>query len=415
MAICNTFKKLTNPTGNILLFSQYNEDLTYSITHPGYYKVCPSKFIALNIDYSSFEDPNLKIPTILQNKFENGCAYARTQINEEWTPDISKNIFWNTLIDNNILSLKDSTESKYADQIKYVGDINLHSYNESAGMGYSEIYCFIPNTGSIVDIYANPTGSEEKTIIYSKDVIEGYVEEDYIPGSDMCPINGVNGYQYKLNRQYSFTFETDGKNVSPSELQGDSNNFFEFNTIVILYDILNSDGDKLYSDIPMGIYFCGTIDSTTTTSPIKKYISHEDIYNTGTSYGLRICSRFIVSPNSDNIKTTDITVNTTDQEYNNICELMSGVGDMLIKMSDIMTNIYDNSQNIKTNLAIFKNSRTNVPYIKEINKVGYWFINGKNTGYIATGSGGSINDGCEPYDDIYVQEKIDEWEEELNP
>ena len=94
MAVCNLFNDLTNPSGNFLMFSQYVESITKNIASGDTeYKVIPSKFIALNIDYTRLNmdklignstllnDPikslNSLVPKYFQNYFENGCAYGR--------------------------------------------------------------------------------------------------------------------------------------------------------------------------------------------------------------------------------------------------------------------------------------------------------------------------------------------------
>ena len=56
MAVCNIFGHLKYNTGNFLTFSQYVEDLTRESTQSVYYRVTPSKFVALDVDYSNFND-----------------------------------------------------------------------------------------------------------------------------------------------------------------------------------------------------------------------------------------------------------------------------------------------------------------------------------------------------------------------
>ena len=115
MAVCNLFKKLTKNTGTFLLFSQYNEDLTKMVTQPGSYRVAPSRFIALDVNYKNLgvegSDLNVIVPQILQNNFENGCAYLRSvyegEFESKWTPEISKNLFWNTLLDSGLIHVND--------------------------------------------------------------------------------------------------------------------------------------------------------------------------------------------------------------------------------------------------------------------------------------------------------------------
>ena len=57
MAICNLFNEFTNYSGNFLMFSQYVEDVTQNFTkNDTNYRVVPSRFIALNIDYTNLDE-----------------------------------------------------------------------------------------------------------------------------------------------------------------------------------------------------------------------------------------------------------------------------------------------------------------------------------------------------------------------
>ena len=100
MAICNLFNPLTDNTGNFLMFSQYMEDITRNYTDGDLWKVAPTGFVAMNIDYKSLKSDsdfirivlnngndtlNTGIPKYFQNCFENACAYARVNY-PNWTP-----------------------------------------------------------------------------------------------------------------------------------------------------------------------------------------------------------------------------------------------------------------------------------------------------------------------------------------
>ena len=67
MAVCNIFNSLANTTGTFLTFSQYVEDLTRNYAQGDTYKVVPSKFIALNIDYSNINELIKVIKTYLKD------------------------------------------------------------------------------------------------------------------------------------------------------------------------------------------------------------------------------------------------------------------------------------------------------------------------------------------------------------
>ena len=97
MAVCNIFNRLRSNTGTYFMFSQYAEDLTRESVQSSYYRVTPSKFIALELDVNEYNDDT--IARLLQNKFENGCAVCRKEMVDTWVPNHSTNLFWDTLFD----------------------------------------------------------------------------------------------------------------------------------------------------------------------------------------------------------------------------------------------------------------------------------------------------------------------------
>jgi hypothetical protein len=317
MAVCNIFKKLEKNTGTFLMFSQYVEDLTRESTQSCYYHVTPSKFIALDIDYNQWNpeligyNKNENIALFFQNYFENGCAIARSTITNEYTPEHSKNLFWSAMLDKNNGLLNRSNKGinqanvNIVDEIKYIGDINLQSYNEHEGMGYSEIYCHIPSEACCQyhSILGDNVEENEDHILSSKSFIEGYTPEDFLHMDNIDDWWGdlseksisytpYNSYQYSWEDSDLYSINTDDTS-------------FNINTIIVLYDVTTKTKGSnaiVYRNIPMGIYFTGVVENDgNMTNKITKYVSHEDIYENGTSYGLRICSRFTVTPNQDNI------------------------------------------------------------------------------------------------------------------
>jgi hypothetical protein len=370
MAICNVFKELTKSNGTFFTFSQYAEDLTKHQSNNSY-KVIPSRFICCDVDYSSFG--NKTLPNLLQNNFENGCSFLRDEL-ANWTPEISKNLFWNEIGEKLLLS--DNSNS-----IVYCGDINIQSYSEQDNIGYNEIYCYIPNDAKKMKFNFEPKKNTLNTSLkYNKDFICGYDGND-LNFNGLLDIKTVypfqedssflNGYNYQYNDKYdidlsSYTYTTDTS--------------FKFNTVVVFYDIY-SNGDVKYENIPLGMFVTGLIDDNRKMGgEITKYVSNGDIYDSGTSYGLRICNRFVVSPNSTKLQNTTVINSEEDGDYPALAQVMSAMADSQSKMDEVINSIHNYQDGIKEHLAQFKNSRVNIPYIRYINGVPYWFVNGVNTG-----------------------------------
>lgn len=350
MAVCNLFSELTSESGNFLMFSQYSEDITRGFNEGDNYKVIPSKFIALNIDFSDLNIPstnslNVDIPNYFQNYYENGCAYGKNNIHSGFTPNNAKNLFWSAMYDGKFLT---------SNNIQCINNINLQSYNIHYGMGYGEIYCYIPTSKK-----------QELYNISNKDNIIGVENSN----------TNLEGFNESIGN-YSKTYYYDEKITYNKESDTNATSY-DINTIVVLYSIVKKENDtwsELYTDIPMGIYFAGKFNDTTISNPITKFVDTE--YNTGTAYGLRICTRF-TSTSQGKVINTDITTSTNTGEMNNICQLMSAMSENLSAMLDITKSAINNTQGYKDLLQMVKNNRTNVPYIKNINGQDFWFVNGK--------------------------------------
>lgn len=386
MSICNLFTRLNKSTGNILMFSQYAKDLTKSNARDESYKIIPSRFIAMDIDYNSINIPivgnskdlNIDLPIYFQNFYENSCAYCESHL-ESFTPNNAKSLFWNAMNISGMIRKSSDSESNdiiYENNyIKYIGDINIQSFDEYNGMGYSEIYCHIPSEYNY----------QKYTVEYNDgdDHLTNPDTNNLIEGFDAYGENNEGFYPsiVKYNRDYYHNGE-----ILISEVDDFNNipSFYNINTIVVLYDIYskNNDGDyiELYKDIPMGIYFTGTFDSNNNISnTITKYMSNEDSFGMGTSYGLRICSRFTVTPNNMNINSVELILDGNDN-YSAFCQVMTKMSENIDKMNEVISNTYKAQQNVQDILAVFKNNRINTPYIREVGGKSYWFVNGKLIG-----------------------------------
>lgn len=418
MAVCNLFNQLTNASGNFMLFSQYVEDITHNYAEGDNWKVVPSRFVALNVDFSKIDKSlvlnankdsmNVGIPKYFQNCFENACAYGRANYSnwtlsaegnaKSWNSEISRNLFWNCMYDAKFISDEpygsDKSNIKHIPEVVYYGDISMHSYNEHQGMGYNEIYCYIPTDApkmncQVVCITDSDINGRKCDSSNNSIYLEGYTDkfvEDY-------PQN------YFYNRDFSMSFD----DAEISKLQSSVDSQYNINTIVVLYSVfrkLNDNWEAMYSNIPMGMYIAGKFDDhEKLTNPITKYVTTS--YGSGTSYGLRICTRFSANPTGVILTNSDLT--TDDSGYTNICQLMTAMNENLSKMMDISKSAIDTTQQYKDLLSIFKNSRTNVPYIKDVNGTDCWFVNGKYIGSVVSPE----NVGCAQLAPSTVEKRIE--------
>lgn len=374
MAVCNIFNELNKPTGTFLTFSQYAESMTNTNQ-----KVIPSKFVVINIHKENLT--NNSIPKILQDYYENGVAVIKNK--GLWKNKYSKDLFWRTMF-NHFIENGD---------IKYIGDINIQSYEEYGGTGYSEIYCYIPN--------------EAKNLIYGSLIPSNSIEEldnrsngSYIEGYEKQDLGSWG--QLTEDIRYDITLEditvknyddvTDNwyDNLIPT---GENKvDLYTFNTIVVLYDVIDKTNNKvLQNNQPMGIYFTGLYDESMQeiTNYVTKYISSQEIYDQGTSYGLRICTKHITASSSSIVNEIQISNDTKSE----LCYALSQMSQSQTKMDEVIDHTYNCVQNYKDLAAVFKNSKTNVPYIKLIDGKEHWFVNGRRVG-LATIDNGEVEHVC---------------------
>lgn len=424
--VCNIFRPLSEETGNFLMFSQYTDDLSRSTTDPSY-KVVPSRFLCLDLTPDNIEnivdpwivwpegdnpDPgdikdayNVAFVKLFQNLIENGASLMRSDPDASSSINnitFSTNFFGYMTYGTMLYEGDDDGLVKIQDNIVYDGNIDLQSWEK----GFGEILLNIQS------------GSKKKTY----EITQGfYSDSDPLSFEKFCEIVGTqqyynfeDNYQYYISGWYptddpqpplgSETFEDqlvftnstgifDNTSVYDTMFASEDDptaTSFTFNTIVILYNIEDEEGNIVYEDIPMGIYFTGVIDVVETAgdenvygikNPVTIYTNSTDAYGAGSGWSLRICTRFTPTPHGY-LKVEEVAVDS-GVINDNISALMSATAEVVKTVNGFASKTFVDSQAYRDLYAMFKNSKTNVPYIVEVNGVGYWFVNGRNTGYVA--------------------------------
>lgn len=421
---CNLLKPVDNLTGTFFMFSQYTQDLTKQYTQCDKYRCVPSKFAALNLDLNNIGNTgDVKLGEIFQNYFENACTFLRghyAQTND-WNPEYTRNLLFQTLQKYGLMNITDSIVtspdgqivSGVSKQLQYIGDINLYSYEElKDGTGYNEIYCYIPNDAKNKDYQLS--GEEPRESVQWPDNLNdicGY--EGQTPYNNLSwSVNGytdlksdntllycIGQYGIDLNKltlipQVLGNHDNTKQENSNDNVRNDGEDSFEVNAIVVFYDIVSKNGAEddtvIYYNVPLGIYFTGKPQTDgTMTNTINKYISSEEVYNQGTSYGLRICSRFLSNPNTT--EPIEITA-TGSSNVSEIAPVLEKMGELLSSIEDVINDDDRMYNMIKDHLAMFKNNKVNVPYVRQVGNKKYWFVNGKNTGAIAECEFGDVEE-----------------------
>ena len=392
MAVCNIFSPISNSTGTFLMFSQYIEDLSEYRINKSNANISPSSFYALNVDcvrvrskikelYSDLSAVNDTIPGMFQNRFENIWAYFKdhpeankyTGTNNDMTLTYTfTSLFWSFMYDNNFLEIDTNnidtnnidTNNKGITNIVYKGQISLESYNDHNNMGYGELFCHIPSLNSV------------KTYKYNADIenITGgpdAINSEYLVGFDENTSKSIplksqleNGKLRDVDKNIPLKYVDVSQGLDISNANATK---FDINMIVVCYS-------KNGKEIPMGVYFPGVFEDDHITNTKTIYISNGDIFGGSTTYGLRICTRFSAHPN-DSI--TVVGGKEDKDAYSGYSELFSKMSDTIDKMNEVIKSANVANANVANIYSVLKNNKTNVPYIKEINGVKYWFVNGR--------------------------------------
>ncbi len=404
MGKCNLLAPVDQTTGNFILFSQYAEDLTRSSQSEDFYRVTPSKYVLLNLNTSGL-DP-VKFSEYFQNYYENACSVVRKYGN--WNPEYASALFWKTLFKSKTGYTSLATVPSQGDGIDYVspsvirvGDINITSTRQFDGINYSEIYINVPQ-GAKREKYRFTKYSSDMTRIfqYPNNYIMGYPDDEYpTPGTEggepkpwpsnrldsrYCEgtviVEGETQFIYEIFENSDFCLDTEAIGTMDDAS-------YTFNAVAVLYDVHKKNPDTsedttIYKDIPMGLYLTGAPNvQGTIQNPVTIWVENSDIYEQGTSYGFRICTRYLSTQNA--LRIVDSTIESTNDMYDQYAAVMGKIGDSMTIMDGIVASMGEYQENINSHLANIKNYKVNVPYIREIGGKYYWFVNGKNMGVAA--------------------------------
>lgn len=419
MAQTNIFRPLKTDKSNFFLFSQFGDDLSKEYTAKDHYRIIPSKYVCVDLNIDTFvrnvansdiNTANNKLVEILQNYYENFMTVSRALSGVDSNPKclesgtVANRRLWHTL-NKYLLISKPSFDNEHdlstIPEVKYVGDINVYASDKNDdGITYNEIYCvippearrtkygfietnvFVPNTGDTIIIdekYQNSINSTDATYIWGWD--------------------DNKAFDYELSYEALYDGKTDTRffyNGSGIEMNGNKvitdDDKFKFNCIIVMYDIVNPALEKeqaelLLKDVPMGIYFTGSIMIDTESAKYKlqneivQYNTNENIYGNGTSYTLRIATRYLTTQNATEFQSTTTDSKSLYPEYSAAMQSISDAITEIEHYTDSSNNIYDS---LIKHLSMFKNNTVNVPYILKVKDGSYhWFVNGKDTGVAA--------------------------------
>lgn len=441
---CNLFKTIGSGdqhVGDFFMFSQYTEDITKEQSMKSGYRVVPSKFVALNLDIKNAfnrdydhipvsspikKDPDTGkyymeigdqlvegcdniISQIFQSYFENANAFIRNNAGKEEFPidnwdiperSLASELLWRTLEQWGFIhQSNESADFNYYDEVKYIGDINIHSNHKVNSYSYDEVFCYIPSKEDEYYYRLKQYPIEGVQFENYGDILNKQLEEwtDSMYPTTLQVINRAiayhepnpdNDFEYRFGGDFpELNFKKDEEFTPIPRHPNPNNDEYNFNAIIVFYDVLYSEPGEdpryLYQNRPMGIYLSGKVDydenndASGLTNTFTKFISNNDAYGQGASFGLRIMMRYTPTPNNS---TYTMEVTTGGHDYETITEAMGGIADAIVDINRMCKDQHAMYQAYKDHLAQFRNRRVNIPYVRDVAGIPYWFVNGRNTG-----------------------------------
>ena len=340
--ICTPYLKRFNVDGGTLyVFPSVGKDLTRTLVSSDYeFKF--SHFACLNIPniytgkYTDGADKGLYLQTLAPNgwiantgnlskaiteNIQNYVMNFETAIlngdgdNDEYDSDIlttvSEKVFFNWLHKVGAINFtEDGMEedySSYADRtVQYIGNIDVMNTVEIDGDTFEEIYIHIPSTvGASSKIYfRNGELTDDKNYLNKTYSIGGDgeylvgrragVQNPYDASISVVPFvdvdNGINCYTGDIGHTIDFrdSSYTDGI----SDMNSKSLEDFEFNTILIYYDIYQKTNQANVKRVATNLYGVLFLDNVRTESNVnymQRYLKkRETVYGSGNSYVLKI-------------------------------------------------------------------------------------------------------------------------------
>lgn len=339
MAVTPYLKSFNTEGGTLYVFPSVSRDLTRTFVSSDY-EFSFSHFACLNIPniypgrYTSDKDKGLYLSTLSPSDYEEGDDYCKaitenlqnyvmnfeTAIlngegdNDEYDNDIlttvSEKVFFNWLKKVGAIDFADNdTEEKYntyGDRtVQYIGNIDVMNTVDINGDSFEELYIHIPSTvGSSTNVYfrkgeltdnknyLNKTysigGDGEKLIGRDGSVNPFDNEISTTPFVDID--TGGNFYTGDVGHTIDFRDSSYGDGIST--MNGKSLEDFEFNAVLIYYDLYQktskSNVRKVATNL-YGILFLDNVIEEGNTSRFQRYAKkRETVYGSGNSYVLKI-------------------------------------------------------------------------------------------------------------------------------
>lgn len=271
------------------------------------------------------QQPNLLFPKVIQNYMENMLQYAWSEKNDNTLSSAAELAFWKMLKKTGALKIvKDSTftlngktyqsfkeideSDDYEHIVKYVGDINILNNVDRNGQTYTEIMMYVPtNVGKTKNIkFIDSLNSFEHSLIPTTSGAE------YSVGLDDHKDEVTKAVYDTIDRKYDLSSDEQRSVIwFDDEKLEHTEESFDFNAILIWYDVWNVEDPSTKVTNLMGILFMN--DMNINTSGFGQWQNYEKLVSdkngAGNSYVFRINLK---NANKGTQVDTQVTINDSD-------------------------------------------------------------------------------------------------------
>lgn len=294
--------------------------------------------------------------------------------------------------------IEDESDSNYKRVVQYIGDIDVTNNVDLNNEAYTEIYIHIPaesgNTPTVLfdsisnswyedgKTYSN-TGSDQ-AYIYGQ--TSGSIDPSYDPSvvDVMAMYDNTPSYITDSVGQDCFCIDFDAEsyneimtNASINTIQDFNKSTladtFEFNTVLLYYDVLDVSSGKKTSNLYGVLFLSDVITSDQPNIPdyfqrFPKYKPVEGAYN-GNSYGFKINLRIDLEPNKQGIHSLVNEYNTFSMAlFSDAIAKMQNCADTFIKLKDTTTKLGEKVSELETMMANVANYNKMQENINELQR-----------------------------------------------
>lgn len=286
----------------------------------------------------------------------------------------------------------------YKKVVQYIGDIDVTNNVDLNNEAYTEIYIHIPaesgNTPTVLfdsisnswyedgKTYSN-TGSDQE-YIYGQ--TSGSIDPSFDPSvvDVLAMYDNTPSYTTKGVGQDCFCIDFDAEsyneimtNASINTIQDFNNSTlsstFEFNTVLLYYDIVDISSGKKTSNLYGVLFLSDVVTSDQPNIPdyfqrFPKYKPVEGAYN-GNSYGFKINLRIDLEPNKQGIHSLINEYNTFSMAlFSDAIAKMQNCVDTFIKLKDTTTKLGEKVSELETMMANVANYNKMQESINELQR-----------------------------------------------